>query len=220
MRLVRVACLSSILLLCAMLCGEVAPSRASAEDRVGPAQQGQVGISTSYEIHGDTTTVLVNWQGYSDEDMVVVSLNSGFRSATQPVVLSLASKELFGVVLLRSAGSAGSATFSYKHGEFSDYFGDGEQVLSVHLTPCLEVECRAEDTSKTGSEPVTEVARLTSADCIGDFQILDGDTDSGVARIFISNVGMFPRQGTMQGTCRYILRDSAVKGFVFLDIVH
>ena len=71
MSMVRSVCFLLIFLLFVMLCGEVAPSWASAEDRVGPAQQGQVGISASYEIHGDTTTVLVNWQGYSDEDVKV-----------------------------------------------------------------------------------------------------------------------------------------------------
>jgi len=175
MRAFRSACLLLLLPLCAVLCSESALSWASAKDHSDHQEEGQIGVSASYEIHGDTTSVTINWEGCSEEDMVVVSLDTVGPRNRPGFPLVRDAKELTGLVFLRSAAGTGSATFSYNRREFVERTGDPQQALSVHLTSRIRLVHLAGEDSGKGAWYVTGSSILTSAECMDYFRILCSD---------------------------------------------
>lgn len=208
-----------VLLLVSMLCAEAELSWVSAEDCSGLEERGQIGISASYEIHNDTTIVTIDWKGCSENDMLVVNLDSRFQGYARSFLLNALAAQLFNLVLARSAGGAASATFSYKRSEFVDYMRDHELVLSVYLTQGVDIKYHAEDVSVEGKGRVIGPTELTSADCSEDFQILCGGRDSVVGRIFLPNLRVFAEQGTAGRRCGVNVPWQGVKGVLHLDIV-
>jgi hypothetical protein len=197
-----------VFLLCTMLCGAPGLMWAPAKDRSDHQEKGRIGMSASYEIHGDTTTVTINWEKSTAHDVLVVSLDSRLAATGRSYLVDPLATRLFGLVLARSAGVTGSATFSYKRSELLERWKDPDVVLSVYLTNRLNIEVAN----------VTRYDELTSADCSDDFQILCKGSDSGVERIFFSNLRVFREQGTAGGKCRVSV-PGVGNGHLHLDIV-
>ena len=197
-----------ILLPFAMLCGEAELSWTSAKDRSDHQEKGRIGMSASYETHGDTTTVTIKWEKSTAHDVLVVSLDSRLGASRRSFLVDELATRLFGLVIARSAGVTGSATFSYKRSELVENWKDPEQVLSVYLTDRVYIE--------VGN--VAGRAKLAPADCSDDFQILCEGRDSGVEKIFFSNLRVFPEQGPAGGRCRVSV-PGVGKGHLHLDVV-
>jgi len=220
MRSLRIVCLLLAMLPFAVCQGRTEQSLAAARICPDPEVNGSIGLSASYEIHGDTTTVLIEWQGCREDGMVVASLDSKLARGRRSYPLLSETEMLSGIVFVRSAGDNGFATFSYSQNRVVECVKDTAQVLSVYLTTRIQKVRLVGALPEEGTTDVTGSTKLTSTDCMDRFQILSSDCGFGMTNSLFPNMKVLPGAGTQDGGYIPTMFYGDIGGFVRLEIKH